>query len=62
MVSRLKFLFLPDGEDPDSMVRNLGTEKFKADTKVRQPYQIFYLNTRLKLILKPVKSKGNLAN
>ena len=32
-----KFLFLPDGEDPDTMVRNLGTEKFKSQIESATP-------------------------
>ena len=36
-----KFLFLPDGEDPDTMVRNLGTEKFKAKIENATPLSEF---------------------
>jgi DNA primase len=36
-----KFLFLPDGEDPDTMVRNLGTEKFKSQIKNATPLSEF---------------------
>ncbi|MGB0459397.1 MAG: DNA primase [Porticoccaceae bacterium] len=36
-----KFLFLPDGEDPDTMVRNLGTEKFKTQIENAIPLSEF---------------------
>ena len=36
-----KFLFLPDGEDPDTMVRNLGTEKFKSQIESATPLSAF---------------------
>ena len=36
-----KFLFLPDGEDPDTMVRNLGTEKFKSQIENAIPLSEF---------------------
>jgi DNA primase len=36
-----KFLFLPDGEDPDSMVRQLGTEAFLEKVEKSQPLSEF---------------------
>ena len=36
-----KFLFLPDGEDPDSMVRKHGTEAFQLDVQKAQPLSEF---------------------
>jgi DNA primase len=36
-----KFLFLPEGEDPDTMVRNLGTEKFKTQIENATPLSQF---------------------
>ncbi|MEJ6773486.1 MAG: DNA primase, partial [Porticoccaceae bacterium] len=36
-----KFLFLPDGEDPDSMVRKLGTEDFQKQVEAAQPLSEF---------------------
>lgn len=36
-----KFLFLPDGEDPDSMVRKLGTEEFQKLVDRSQPLSEF---------------------
>jgi len=37
-----RFLFLPDGEDPDSMVRSLGEEKFASLLDAAQPLSEFY--------------------
>ena len=36
-----KFLFLPEGEDPDTMVRNLGSEAFQANIKNATPLSEF---------------------
>jgi len=36
-----KFLLLPEGEDPDTMVRNLGTEKFKSQIEDATPLSEF---------------------
>ena len=36
-----KFLFLPDGEDPDSMVRKHGTDAFQLDVQKAQPLSEF---------------------
>lgn len=36
-----KFLFLPEGEDPDTMVRNLGTEKLKSQIENATPLSEF---------------------
>ncbi len=37
-----RFLFLPEGEDPDSMVRSLGDEKFANLLNAAQPLSEFY--------------------
>lgn len=37
-----RFLFLPEGEDPDSMVRSLGAEKFANLLAAAQPLSEFY--------------------
>ena len=36
-----KFLFLPEGEDPDTMVRNLGAEEFQSQIKNSTPLSKF---------------------
>ena len=36
-----KFLFLPDGEDPDTRVRSVGAEAFKAEIEKAQPLSEF---------------------
>ncbi len=38
------FIFLPEGEDPDSMVRKLGTAKFEQLLQSAIPLSIFLLN------------------
>ncbi|BDX05279.1 DNA primase [Planctobacterium marinum] len=38
---QLKFLFLPDGEDPDTMVRQEGKEAFEQRLKTAQPLSEF---------------------
>lgn len=37
-----KFLFLPDGEDPDSLVRKLGQERFTEQVKKSLPLSEFF--------------------
>ena len=38
---QIKFLFLPTGQDPDSLVRQVGTEKFKAMIEQATPLEEF---------------------
>ena len=42
---QVSFLFLPDGEDPDSMVRKNGTEHFRELVKDATPLPDFMLNS-----------------
>ena len=42
---QLKFMFLPDGEDPDSVVRQQGTEKFNILVEQAQNYSDFFFAT-----------------
>ena len=42
---QLKFIFLPDGEDPDSLVRQQGAEKFNALVEQAQNYSDFFFAT-----------------
>ena len=39
-----RFLFLPEGEDPDSMVRKLGAEKFQQLIDAAQPLERFFFD------------------
>lgn len=38
---QIKFLFLPEGQDPDSLVRQIGTDRFIAQTKNAIPLEEF---------------------
>lgn len=42
---QLKFLFLPEGEDPDTLVRKEGRETFEARLKDSVPLSIFLLDS-----------------
>ena len=42
---QVKFLFLPDGEDPDTMVRSQGQEKFETSVVEAQPLSEFLIQT-----------------
>ena len=52
----VKFLFLPDGEDPDSMVRKDGTEGFKQRVKDALPLSSFLLQGLQRRLTFPVHS------
>lgn len=41
----LKFMFLPQGQDPDSMVREQGAESFQQRVSLAQSYSDFFLGT-----------------
>ena len=45
---QLSFLFLPDGEDPDTMVRKIGTDAFMAMTDEAMPLSRFFFDALLK--------------
>ncbi|AXR05396.1 DNA primase [Salinimonas sediminis] len=45
---KLTFLFLPDGEDPDTMVRKVGAEAFMALTNQALPLSRFFFESLLK--------------
>ncbi len=42
---QLRFMFLPDGEDPDTLVRKEGKEAFEARMDVAQPLSTFLFNS-----------------
>ena len=44
----MRFLFLPDGEDPDSMVQAIGKEAFEAKLTEAQPLSKFLFDNLLK--------------
>ncbi|MET3931924.1 DNA primase [Lysobacter sp. OAE881] len=56
------FLFLPDGEDPDSLVRNEGREGFEAHLKQATPLsQFFFDSLSSDVNLHTLEGKGRLA-
>jgi len=40
---RLRFMFMPDGEDPDTLVRQIGTEAFEQQLSRAQPLDEFLI-------------------
>ncbi len=44
---QLRFMFLPDGEDPDTLVRKEGKEAFEARMESAQPLSMFLFNSLL---------------
>lgn len=44
---QLRFMFLPDGEDPDTLVRKEGKEAFEARIEQAQPLSTFLFNSLL---------------
>ena len=42
--STLKFLFLPDGEDPDSYIRNFGKEAFEEQVQAATPLSSYLID------------------
>jgi DNA primase len=46
--AQIRFLFLPDGEDPDTMVRQEGTEAFKQRLETAMPLSQFFFDHMLK--------------
>ncbi|MDM9615302.1 DNA primase [Kosakonia cowanii] len=44
---QLRFMFLPDGEDPDTLVRKEGKEVFEARMEQAQPLSTFLFNSLL---------------
>lgn len=44
---QLRFMFLPDGEDPDTLIRQEGKEAFEARINAAQPLSTFLFNNLL---------------
>ncbi|WP_410013413.1 DNA primase [Sodalis sp. C49] len=42
---QLRFMFLPDGEDPDTLVRQIGKEAFEQRMEQAQPLSVFLFET-----------------
>lgn len=59
----LSFLFLPEGEDPDSYVRNFGKESFEQKLKHAMPLSEFlFTQICLKLNLQSLEGRAKLVN
>lgn len=60
---QLNFLFLPEGEDPDSMVRQIGQEAFLKLTESAQPLSEFLLeNLQKQSDITTLEGRAKLAN
>lgn len=46
----LKFMFLPEGEDPDTLVNKIGAEAFSAEIDQAQSYSEFFFDTLSKRV------------
>jgi DNA primase len=58
---QIRFMFLPDGEDPDSLVRKQGKEKFEALVGQAQAFSDFFFNSLQKeLELRTPEGRGML--
>ncbi len=42
---QIKFLFLPEGQDPDSLVRHIGPERFASQIEVAVPLETFFFES-----------------
>lgn len=59
---QLNFMFLPDGEDPDSLIRKLGTAAFEEQIKNAMPLsEFFFSNIASHLDVNTIESKARLA-
>ncbi|MFT6039784.1 MAG: DNA primase, partial [Candidatus Azotimanducaceae bacterium] len=58
-----RFLFLPDGEDPDSLVREEGKEKFELRLEQAQPLSEFFFNKlQIDIDMTSMDGKAELSN
>lgn len=60
---QVKFLFLPDGEDPDTLVREIGEEKFTTLIEQATPLEQFFFDKLSQgLDLKTIEGRARLSN
>ncbi len=41
----IRFMFLPDGQDPDSQIRNNGKDQFEAEIDAAMPFSQYFFNS-----------------
>mgnify|MGYP002629418290 CR=1 FL=1 len=60
---QLKFLFLPDGEDPDTLVRKVGEQKFNSLIEQATPLEQFFFDKLSQgLDINTIEGKARLSN
>jgi len=60
---QIRFLFLPEGEDPDSLVRKIGEEKFTAKINEATPLEDFFFEKLSRgLNTKSIEGRARLSN
>jgi len=60
---RVRFLFLPDGEDPDTQVRSIGTEGFLREIEQAMPLEQFFFDKLSEgLDIQSIEGKARLSN
>ncbi len=60
---QVKFLFLPEGEDPDTLVRKIGKEKFNALIEEAAPLEQFFFDKLSQgLDIKTIEGRAKLGN
>lgn len=60
---QVKFLFLPEGEDPDTLVRKIGAEKFYTSIDQATPLEQFFFDKLSQgLDIKTIEGRARLSN
>ena len=60
---RVRFLFLPDGEDPDTRVRSIGTEGFLQEIEQATPLEQFFFDKLSEGVdIQSIEGKARLTN
>ena len=60
---QVRFLFLPEGTDPDSFIRQFGTEKFQQEVAQARPLEDFFFDKLTEnLDLNSIEGRARLAN